>query len=72
MQSSSRSSKQLGQVLKDLELVTEVQIQKALEAQRAAGGLIGELLVRMGVISQEELIFGLAVQRGDINPRRPP
>ncbi len=72
MESTPRSHKLLGQVLKDLDLVTERQIQKALSVQRAAGGKIGELLVTMGYISREELTFGLAVHRGEIEPRQNP
>ena len=72
MEDVPQTRKLLGQVLKDLELVTERQIQKALSVQRAAGGKIGELLVTMGYISREELTFGLAVHRGEIEPRHHP
>lgn len=56
--------KALGQVLKDLGLVTEPQIQDALRIQREKGGRIGGILVELGRISPEELVLGLSAQEG--------
>ncbi len=59
-----RTQKPLGQLLKEMELVTEGQIQEALAEQRAKGGALGEILVSMGYINREELLLALGAQMG--------
>ena len=59
-----RDSRPLGQLLKDMELVTEGQIQEALALQRKKGGAIGDVLVVLGYITREELLLALGAQRG--------
>jgi type II secretory ATPase GspE/PulE/Tfp pilus assembly ATPase PilB-like protein len=54
----------LGQILKRQELVTEGQIEQALELQKKKGGLIGEILVELGFVAREEVLLALAFQRG--------
>ncbi len=54
----------LGQILKGMELVTEAQIQEALSVQREEGGAIGEVLVDLGYISEEEKLLALGAQVG--------
>jgi type IV pilus assembly protein PilB len=56
--------KPLGQVLKEMELVSEGQIQEALAIQRKQGGVIGEILVNMGYVAREEILLALAAQMG--------
>ncbi|HEX7896272.1 MAG TPA: hypothetical protein VF950_00735 [Planctomycetota bacterium] len=56
--------KRLGEVLQELELVDEDRIREALKIQREKGGLIGEILVTLGYVSQEEVQLALAVGRG--------
>lgn len=56
--------KPLGQLLKEMELLTEGQIQEALSFQRTKGGALGDILVELGYISREELLLALAAQRG--------
>jgi type IV pilus assembly protein PilB len=56
--------KPLGQVLKEMELVHEGQIQEALAIQRKEGGVIGEILVKMGYVAREEILLALAAQMG--------
>ncbi|RPH45257.1 MAG: pilus assembly protein PilB [Planctomycetota bacterium] len=56
--------KPLGQVLKEMELVSEGQIQEALQIQRKQGGVIGEILVGMGYVAREEILLALAAQMG--------
>ena len=43
--------KPLGQLLKEMELVTEGQIQEALALQREKGGALGSILVELGYVS---------------------
>lgn len=54
----------LGQILKEMELVTEGQIQEALAHQRKKGGAIGDILVELGYISKDELILAISAQNG--------
>ncbi len=56
--------KPLGQVLKEMELVNEGQIQEALSIQRKEGGVLGEILVRMGHVGREDILLALAAQMG--------
>src|SRR5882672_6278706 len=56
--------KPLGQVLKEMELVNEGQIQEALSIQRKEGGVLGDILVKMGYVAREEILLALAAQMG--------
>src|SRR3954464_11808918 len=56
--------KPLGQVLKEMELVSEGQIQEALQIQRKQGGVIGEILVNLGYVARDEILLALAAQMG--------
>ena len=56
--------KPLGQLLKEMELVTEAQIQESLQIQRKKGGVIGEILVELGYVGKEEILLALAAQMG--------
>jgi type IV pilus assembly protein PilB len=56
--------KPIGQILKDMELITEGQIQEALEVQKEKGGAIGRILVELGYVSEEEVLFALGAQWG--------
>src|SRR6516162_3721624 len=60
----SGRQKPLGQVLKEMELVSEGQIQEALQVQRKKGGVIGEILVNLGYVAREEILLALAAQMG--------
>ena len=52
----------IGQILMGLGRITEDQVAEALEYQRDHGGYFGEALLACGVVSQEELEWGLASQ----------
>jgi len=54
----------LGNVLLDLEFLTESQLERALTAQREEGGRLGEVLVSRGLLSGTELAQALAEQHG--------
>src|ERR1043166_1193791 len=56
--------KPLGQVLKEMELVNEGQIQEALQIQRKEGGVLGDILVKLGYVAREEILLALAAQMG--------
>ncbi len=58
-------NKRLGQILKELEIVSEFDVQQALEVQKEKGGALGEILrEELGLISEDDLARALAVQRG--------
>jgi type IV pilus assembly protein PilB len=61
---SGQQRKLLGQILKEMELVTEGQIQEALAEQRKKGGAIGDILVSKGYIDQDSLTLAIAAQNG--------
>ncbi|MBA4389800.1 MAG: type II secretion system protein GspE [Syntrophus sp. (in: bacteria)] len=52
----------LGDLLLEQRLVTREQLDKALEAQQNDGGRLGEVLVRKGLISEDNVAFALSEQ----------
>lgn len=59
-----RERRPLGQLLKEMGLVTEFEIQEALQVQRERGGSLGEILMEMGVVDEKDVLFALAIQAG--------
>ncbi len=57
-------SKQLGELLRERNIITETQLAKALAAQREKGGLIGEILISLGFAREDEIAQALAIQYG--------
>ncbi len=56
--------KLLGQILKELEKVSEYDIQQALREQKEKGGALGKILVDKGLIKEEDVQMALALQAG--------
>ena len=56
--------RRLGEILVDLELVTEEQLTGALDAQRTQGKRLGEVLLEEGIIPPAGLLRALAEQFG--------
>ena len=56
--------KPLGQILKEMKLVSESQIQEALAIQKQRGGVIGKILVNLGYVSEAEVNVALGKQAG--------
>jgi len=54
----------LGQILKEMGLVTESQVQEALAIQKQRGGVIGEILVQLGYVSEMDVKRALCKQAG--------
>src|SRR3989338_1274184 len=54
----------LGQLLVNNHLVTEEQLEKALELQKREGGRLGSNLVKLGFLSEEKLVAFLSKQYG--------
>ena len=45
-------------------VITEVQLERALKIQREKGGLIGQILVMLGYVKEEEIAQVLTIQYG--------
>ena len=59
------SKKQLlGQILIKRNLITPDQLKDALEAQKKEGGVIGEVLVKLGYVTERDIVVALIVQCG--------
>lgn len=56
--------KQLGQMLLQEKLITEDQLNKALEMQKGSNELIGKILVKMGFVTEEAVTEVFARQKG--------
>ena len=59
-----RIGKKLGEILIRSELITEEQLQRALDFQRGEGGLLGEILVKLGYVNEHDIVQALTVQYG--------
>lgn len=55
--------RKLGDLLLDHRVVTLTQLQEALERQKATGRKLGEILLEMGAVWEEDLVFALAQQQ---------
>ena len=55
---------QLGALLVEKGLITEAQLSEALVERRLNGGFLGETLVRLGFVFEDELARTLAEQAG--------
>ena len=54
--------KTIGSILLDVELVTQEDIERALELQKQTGQRLGEVLVNLGVVSDDDIRWALAEQ----------
>jgi len=57
---AQKRSIRLGDQLLASNLITEAQLEKALEMQRDSGGLLGEVLISTGALSEQALAHALA------------
>ncbi|MFH1093822.1 MAG: ATPase, T2SS/T4P/T4SS family [Candidatus Omnitrophota bacterium] len=64
MPADKGKKKLLGEYLVEKGLVNSDQVQKALDAQKKAGSRLGQTLIELGYIKEEELIVVLAQQLG--------
>jgi type IV pilus assembly protein PilB len=56
------SYKSLGALLVENKVITQEQIEKALDRQRKKGGLLGDIIVEMGLASETQVLTALAQQ----------
>ena len=57
-------NKQLGELLIERGILTKEQLDKALALQKEKGGLIGEVLVGLGFVKEEDIAQTLTAQYG--------
>ena len=56
--------KQLGELLLERGIINQSQLDKALKIQKEKGGLIGQILVMLGYVTEEEIAQALTIQYG--------
>jgi len=57
-------SKQLGELLMERGVITREKLDHALLAQKESGGLLGQILVKLGFVKEEEIAQSLTAQFG--------
>ena len=57
-------NRQLGELLIERGLINQYQLDKATALQREKGGLIGEILVNLGYVEEEDIAQALTAQYG--------
>ncbi len=69
------SKKRVGELLKERGVIREAHVQFALKEQKTTGERLGEVLIRLGFVTEEEMAMVLAEQAGrpfievkDLNP----
>lgn len=58
------TTKQLGELLIERKVISQEQLQKALDFQKVNGGLVGEILVQLGFSKEEDIAQVLTAQYG--------
>ena len=59
-----RDRKAIGELLLDEGLINEKQLSAALRVQQEKGGQLGQILVEMGVVDQDDVLLALGHQAG--------
>jgi len=57
-------TKRIGEVLLERGLIHQKDLEKALAHQREHGGLMGQILIALGLVSEEEIALALTAQYG--------
>ena len=58
------TSQPLGQILKEMGKISELDIQEALQTQKDKGGAIGKILVDKGLVNDDDIRLAIARQSG--------
>ena len=58
------SSRPLGEILMDLQLITPAQLEQALQQQKVSHKRLGEVLIEQGVVEREAVLKGLCERFG--------
>jgi type IV pilus assembly protein PilB len=59
-----RVDKPLGELLIEIGMITKSDLEEALKAQKAQGGMIGEVIVSLGFAKEEDIAYTLSLQYG--------
>lgn len=59
-----KEKKRLGEILIDAKKITEVELQRALAEQKKYGEKLGKLIIKMGLLTETEMINTLSKQLG--------
>lgn len=60
--SQVRLRKRLGDLLVDEKVISQVQLDNALEAQHSSGRKLGETLIRLGFLTEQKMLSFLSQQ----------
>lgn len=64
MTSPGVTRKRLGEILIEQGVLTREKLEAALEAQKRESGLLGQILIRLGMVREEDVVIALATQFG--------
>ncbi len=64
VQSTTRGSMRLGDILMAARLITQRQLEAALDTQKKTGGRLGEVLINLGFVTEYDMCNTLAEQLG--------
>jgi len=59
-----KTSKKLGEILVKNGVVSEENLQRAIDFQKREGGLLGEILVKLGYVNEKDIVQALTLQHG--------
>ena len=57
-------TKRIGEILLERGIITAAQLQKALAHQQQHGGLLGQIFIEMGFVTEQEVALALTAQYG--------
>ena len=57
-------TKRIGEVLLERGVISAKQLEKAVTCQKEQGGLMGQILIKLGFITEEEVALALTAQYG--------
>src|SRR3989338_8456689 len=57
-----KSKEKLGQILLKEGLITEEQLEKAMEIQKKDGARLGETLINLGILTEKDIVVAMAKQ----------
>ncbi|NLX18293.1 MAG: type II secretion system protein GspE, partial [Desulfobulbus sp.] len=56
--------RKVGDILIDEGLISAVQLETALQTQKKQGGRLGNVLIKLGYVTEEQIIVALSKQLG--------
>ena len=59
-----RTEERIGEILLRQKVITQKQLQQALDLQKKEGGLLGEILIKLELVSEKEIAQAIISQYG--------